>query len=397
MRTSTSKNSSNDTHSSFSRLNLERKINKAMQQPPNPNTNTSLSSYTSQKILNLQRFLDNAENTTPLSQSNNFSLGSAPLQESILLDQLLKESQQISDCQNVNLLKIELNEAQKTIESLKGLLENEQIKYKELEQKSQNDIKKKMETQKEELETVINRHLGFIDQLISDKTSLNNEIEILLKKIKSFEESYEKTINDMKETHNKEMKGQKDQILAGEKTKKERWMSEKLQEIKNMTIKGLEPELESLMNKHKKDLKKFEDQQEKELKIIKATLQETYEKDLLEMRKRLIFEYEESYQKNRDVEFTKLKEAYGRLEKEGVDEREFIKKSHYKEIEGMEKGRKDQMEEYLKNLKKAQEGHLEELKKEKIEFQASLDKMRQELQKVFFYLKPLLVQYFFHW
>ena len=174
-------------------------------------------------------------------------------------------------------------------------------------------------------------------------------------------------------------------------------MSEKLQEIKNMTIKGLEPELESLMNKHKKDLKKFEDQQEKELKIIKATLQETYEKDLLEMRKRLIFEYEESYQKNRDVEFTKLKEAYGRLEKEGVDEREFIKKSHYKEIEGMEKGRKDQMEEYLKNLKKAQEGHWEELKKEKIEFQASLDKMRQELQKVFFYLKPLLVQYFFHW
>ena len=387
-KASLSNQNKNPVSSSTSRLNLERKINKVMLQTPS-NPNTSLSSYTSQKILNLQRFLDNVD-----SNSNSIcqSIGGAPLQESIFLDQILKESQELNETQNVNLLKIEVSEAQKTIDSLKSLLETEQAKYKELEKKSQLELETKLEAQKTELEAIINRHLGFIDQLINDKTQLNNEIEGLLKKIKGFEENHDKAMNEMKENHSRELRTQKDQILAGEKLKKEKWMNEKLQEIKTMTIKGLEPELESLMAKHKKDLKKLEDQQEKEVKTIKASLQDTYEKDLLEMRKRLILEYEESYQKNRDVEFIKLKEAYKRLELQSIDEKDIMKKNHYKDIEQMEKGRKDQMEEYLNNLKKSQENHLEELKKAKLGYQEIIDHMKLELQKV----KDFYIEYYIY-
>jgi len=363
----------------LSRINIERKISKAMSQNTNPNT--SLSSYTSQKILNLHRYLDDID-STPIP-SNNVSLShSIPLQESLLLDQILKESQQNIDNQNVNLLRIEVSEAQKTIESLKSLLENEQNKSKENEEKMKEENELRLKNQKEELEAVINRHLGFVDQLIKDKTQLNEEIEDLMSKIKIKDETYEKTLNEIKETHSKEIKNQRELILISEKGKKEKWMSEKLQEIKAMTIKGLEPELENLMAKHKKELKKIEEKYEKDVKAMKGSLQETYEKDLLEMRKRLMLEYEESYQKNRDLEFTKLKEAYLRLETQSVEDREIMKKAHYKDIEEMERNRKDQMEGYLKELKKAQEGHLEELKTNKMEYQEKADKMRIDLQKV---------------
>ena len=392
MKRPSSKPISSQQTPDLSRLNIERKISKAMSQNTNPNT--SLTSYTSQKILNLHRYLDDIDNMP--SQSQNISLSqSIPLQESLLLDQILKESQQNIETQNVNLLRIEVTEAQKTIESLKSLLEVEQKKSQENDEKFRKEHESELKLQKEEMEATLNRHLGFIDELIKDKTHLNEEIESLLTKIKAKDELFERSINELKENHNKEIKNQKEVILSSEKTKKEKWMNEKLQEIKAMTIKGLEPELEGLMAKHKKDLKKVEEKYEKDLKNMKTALQETHEKDLLEMRKRLMIEYEDSYQKNRDLEFTKLKEAYLRLESQSVDDRENLKKLHYKEIQDLEKNRKEQMEGYLKELKKAQEVHLEDLKKNKIESQEKIDRMRIEILKVLFFFFFFIIFFIF--
>ena len=54
-------------------------------------------------------------------------------------------------------------------------------------------------------------------------------------------------VNELKEEINKEIKKNKDLWNANEKQKREKWISEKTQEIKEQTIKGLEPEIEKLL------------------------------------------------------------------------------------------------------------------------------------------------------
>ncbi len=56
-----------------------------------------------------------------------------------------------------------------------------------------------------------------------------------------------KEVNELKEEINKEIKKNKDLWNANEKQKREKWISEKTQEIKEQTIKGLEPEIEKLL------------------------------------------------------------------------------------------------------------------------------------------------------
>lgn len=69
--------------------------------------------------------------------------------------------------------KLELSESEKTIALLKELLEKEKNKSRELESSITEREQKKFVAQKQELESVIERHLQFIDQLIEDKKQLN--------------------------------------------------------------------------------------------------------------------------------------------------------------------------------------------------------------------------------
>lgn len=53
------------------------------------------------------------------------------------------------------------------------------------------------------------------------------------------------------------MKKQKEISEAAEKIRREKWIKEKTQEIKEMTVKGLEPDIQKLIAKHKAEIKKI--------------------------------------------------------------------------------------------------------------------------------------------
>lgn len=44
---------------------------------------------------------------------------------------------------------------------------------------------------------------------------------------------------------------------AAEKLRREKWIKEKTQEIKEITVKGLEPDIQKLIAKHKAEIKKI--------------------------------------------------------------------------------------------------------------------------------------------
>jgi hypothetical protein len=48
-------------------------------------------------------------------------------------------------------------------------------------------------------------------------------------------------------------------MAVSEKIRRDTWMQEKSREIKEMTVKGLQPEIERLLTKHKKELQRMEE------------------------------------------------------------------------------------------------------------------------------------------
>ena len=93
-----------------------------------------------------------------------------------------------------------------------------------------------------EYEETIQRHLAFIDRLLADKQSLSEKCDLLTQELKRMEKMFNDSIAELKRRHELETKKAKDIWHASEKIKRENWMQVKTREIKNTTIKGLEPE-----------------------------------------------------------------------------------------------------------------------------------------------------------
>ena len=119
-------------------------------------------------------------------------------------------------------------------------------------------ITQALDKQSKEHETSLKRHLNFIDRILKDKDLLSKKCEKLAEELKSLEDMYNKKIERLQTQWAIELKKQKEVWQSAEKARREAWLSEKTREIKEMTIKGLEPEIQRLIQKSKSDLEDLE-------------------------------------------------------------------------------------------------------------------------------------------
>jgi 5-azacytidine-induced protein 1 len=110
------------------------------------------------------------------------------------------------------------------------------------------------ETQLQEANRTINRHLKFIDRLIQDKKVLSEQCEALVGQVKESDGKFAKHLDEMKDAHKAELRKRKDAALTAEKQRREKWIREKTQQIKDMTVKGLEPQIERMIQEHKAEI-----------------------------------------------------------------------------------------------------------------------------------------------
>uniref|UniRef100_A0A3Q3K0C0 Centrosomal protein 131 n=1 Tax=Monopterus albus TaxID=43700 RepID=A0A3Q3K0C0_MONAL len=229
--------------------------------------------------------------------------------------------------------KLELEEKKRTINMLQtALAQQRELMIKHMKE-TEKELNRNLQLQKEKYEDTIQRHLTFIDQLINDKKALSERCEGVVGELKQVDQKYTKKIAQMQEQHEMEIKKLKDLMSASEKIRREKWIDEKTKKIKEITVKGLEPEIQKLISKHKQELKKLQTLHEAELLQADARAAQRYVRHCEELRQQLENEKEELCQRERELakeryekqlqeEELSLQQQRRRLYKEVADEKE---------------------------------------------------------------------------
>ncbi|XP_041432163.1 centrosomal protein of 131 kDa isoform X3 [Xenopus laevis] len=176
---------------------------------------------------------------------------------------------------------------------------------------TEKELGQQLKQQSEQYEATIQRHLSFIDQLIDDKKALSERCESLVRELKQVDQKYSSKISQMQEQHEmiwqtlgplcEEMKKLQDLMSATERVRREKWIDEKTKKIKEITVKGLEPEIQRLISKHKQEIRKLKALHEAELQQSDERAAQRYVCQAEEMRQNLEREKEEVSQREREL------------------------------------------------------------------------------------------------
>ncbi|XP_033963541.1 centrosomal protein of 131 kDa isoform X3 [Pseudochaenichthys georgianus] len=287
------------------------------------------------KLQSIMSFLDEMEKS---EQERPRSVTSGSHREPVLSEEELVGVEQASATAaevtgSMMRIKLELEEKKRTVNMLQTALAQQRELTVRHVKETEKELNRNLQLQKEQYEATIERHLTFIDQLINDKKSLSERCEGVVGELKQVDQKYTKKIAQMQEQHEMEIKKLKELMSATEKIRREKWIDEKTKKIKEITVKGLEPEIQKLISKHKQELKKLRTLHEAELLQADDRAAQHYVRQCEELRQQLERDKEEQCQRERDLakqryekqlqeEELSLQQQRRRLYKEVSDEKE---------------------------------------------------------------------------
>ncbi|XP_078257511.1 centrosomal protein of 131 kDa isoform X2 [Rhinoraja longicauda] len=197
-------------------------------------------------------------------------------------------------------LKLECEEKKRTVAMLQAaLMQQRELTVRHMKE-TEKEMSQRLRVQKDQYESTIQRHLAFIDQLIDDKKVLSEKCESVVNDLKQVDQKYMKKIQQVQEQHDVEIKKLKELMSATEKIRREKWIDEKTKKIKEITVKGLEPEIQKLIAKHKQEIKKLKALHEAELAQSDERAARRYIRQTEELREQLDKEKEDLCQRERD-------------------------------------------------------------------------------------------------
>uniref|UniRef100_A0A8C6W0U9 Centrosomal protein 131 n=1 Tax=Nothobranchius furzeri TaxID=105023 RepID=A0A8C6W0U9_NOTFU len=265
------------------------------------------------KLQSIMSFLDEMEKS---EQERPRSVTSGSHREAVFFEEELVGVEQASATAaevsgSMMKMKLELEEKKRTISMLQtALAQQKELMARHLKE-MEKELSNNFQLQQEQYEAAIQRHLTFIDQLINDKKALSERCEGVVAELKQVDQKYTKKIVQMQQQHEmvwqilgplcEEIKKLKDLMSATEKIRREKWIDEKTKKIKDITIKGLEPEIQKLISKHKQELKKLRTLHEVELLQADERAAQQYVRQSEELRQQLEKEKEEQCQKEREL------------------------------------------------------------------------------------------------
>uniref|UniRef100_A0A3Q2ZFI6 Centrosomal protein 131 n=1 Tax=Kryptolebias marmoratus TaxID=37003 RepID=A0A3Q2ZFI6_KRYMA len=297
------------------------------------------------KLQSIMSFLDEMEKS---EQERPRSVTSGLHREAVLSEEELVGAEQVSATaaevsSSMMRIRLELEEKKRTVTMLQTALTQQRELTARHVKETEKELSRNFQLQKEQYEATIQRHLAFIDQLINDKKALSERCEGVVAELKQVDQKYMKKISQMQQQHEmvwqilgplcEEIKKLKDLMSATEKIRREKWIDDKTKKIKEITIKGLEPEIQKLISKHKQELKKLRTLHEAELLQADERAAQRYVRQSEELRLQLEKEKKEESQRERELakhryekqlqeEELSLQQQRRRLYKEVADEKE---------------------------------------------------------------------------
>ncbi|NXR80281.1 CP131 protein, partial [Pycnonotus jocosus] len=278
--------------------NLE-KFGKLNHPPVVPEDGALLSEAKLQSIIS---FLDEMERS---EQERPRSAASATQREGFLLEEELAHVEQVSAVatevtSSMMRLKLEVEEKKRAISLLQtALTQQRELTDRHIKQ-TEKELSHQLRLQREQYEAAIQRHLAFIDQLLDDKKVLSEKCEAVVAELKQVDHKYGQKITQMQEQHELEIKKLKELMSATEKVRREKWIEEKTKKIKEITVKGLEPEIQKLLAKHREDIRQLKLLHEAELLQSDERAAQRYGRQAQELRGLLEREREEQSQRERE-------------------------------------------------------------------------------------------------
>ncbi|XP_068633207.1 centrosomal protein of 131 kDa [Battus philenor] len=179
-------------------------------------------------------------------------------------------------------------------------------KVNNLEKQSQRNVMKV----KQECEETIKRHQNFIDQLINDKKTLNHRIEQLVDERRSLEDRWKRSVQTLEERYKLELRNQHDKMAAAQQLARQRWVKQKAEKIKELTVKGLEGELREMADRQQKEVSDLKMSHAEQMGKVQAK----HANELEELRRRLENEKEEALVKERQLASQRLEKQILEIE-----------------------------------------------------------------------------------
>ncbi|XP_026078194.1 centrosomal protein of 131 kDa-like isoform X2 [Carassius auratus] len=324
------------------------------------------------KLQSIMSFLDEMEKS---EQERPRSVTSGSHREVVLSEEDLAVVEQASATAaevtgSMMRLKLELDEKKRTVNMLQtALAQQRELTIRHVKE-TEKELNHTFQLQKQQYEATIQRHLTFIDQLIDDKKSLSERCEEVVGELKQVDQKYTKKIAQMQEQHEMEIKKLKELMSATEKIRREKWIDEKTKKIKEITVKGLEPEIQKLISKHKQELKKLRVLHEAELLQADERAAQRYVRQTEELRQQLERERDEQCQREREL----AKQRFEKQQQEEENALQHQRRRLYKEV--------SEEKERITQLAARQHAELEDLRKQ-LEKNSSLAAraLREELEK----------------
>ncbi|KAH0952523.1 hypothetical protein HN011_001814 [Eciton burchellii] len=216
----------------------------------------------------------------------------------------------IFSCQQDDLetAKLQIEEKNATIECLKNQLKSERKAACDKMVSNKRCHVTKTKELENKYRMIVKRHQKFIEQLISEKTDLTQKCDSLARQIKEMEQKIQRDLKVITERHAVELQRAKDNMAASEKIRRERWLEMKTSKIKEMTVKGLEPELHSMVEQHQQEIQELRRAHIKELQDAELRTMRRANQQLEQLRIELTDSHEKLLSKEKDILAARYKE-----------------------------------------------------------------------------------------
>ena len=156
-----------------------------------------------------------------------------------------------------------------------------------------------LRTLEEGLTASLDKKLELIEKLLREKAVITRRVEDLTMDKKGLESKLNAKLERNDDLMRRELVREKESFLSVEKANRAKWEQRRLAEIKEQTIKSLEPEIEKILSVHRQEKKVMEMKHSEELEKQRVELTSKFQEEMRVVRETAASEVREATEKER--------------------------------------------------------------------------------------------------